>query len=76
MASSNSRSSDKVLGHLIVLLQYDWPKEEEMFAQVLTMIQRRRKFHYPECFNYIISILLLIVTNIINTLLIVTSAFS
>ncbi len=55
-ATGHSRS-DRALGHLLVLLQYDWPKEEEMFAHVITMIQKRRKFSFPEFFKYVISIL-------------------
>ncbi|XP_064407226.1 integrator complex subunit 10-like isoform X1 [Halichondria panicea] len=54
-ATGHSRS-DRALGHLLVLLQYDWPKEEEMFAHVITMIQKRRKFSFPEFFKYVITI--------------------
>jgi len=48
--------NERALGQLLVLLQYKWPKEEEMFASVITTIQKRRKFNFPEFFNYVISI--------------------
>lgn len=50
--------NERALGQLLVLLQYKWPKEEEMFASVITTIQKRRKFNFPEFFNYVISICL------------------
>ena len=49
--------SDRALGQLLVLLQYQWPKEEEIFASLITTIQKRRKFNFPEFFQYIIRIL-------------------
>ena len=55
-AATGHSKSDRALSHLLVLLQYEWPKEEEMFAHVITMIQKRRKFSFPEFFKYIISI--------------------
>ena len=55
-AATGHSKSDRALSHLLVLLQYEWPKEEEMFAHVITMIQKRRKFSFPEFFKYVISI--------------------
>jgi len=49
--------NERALSHLLVLLQYNWPQEEEMFASVITTIQKRRKFNFPEFFSYVISIL-------------------
>ena len=49
--------NERALGQLVVLLQYSWPREEAMFASVITTIQKRRKFNFPEFFKYIISIL-------------------
>ena len=48
--------NDRALGHLLVLLQYQWPKEEEIFASLITTIQKRRRFYFPEFFEYIICI--------------------
>ena len=50
--------NERALGQLLVLLQYQWPKEEEIFASLITTIQKRRRFHFPEFFDYIIRILL------------------
>ena len=50
--------TDKVLGQLIVLLQYRWPEHEQTFWQVVEVIKQRKVFCYHEFFKYIISILL------------------
>ena len=52
--------NERALGDLLVLVQYQWPKEEAVFANLITTIQKRRKFSFPEFFKYIISILLYI----------------
>lgn len=48
--------NDRALGQLLVLLQYQWPKEEEIFASLITTVQKRRKFYFPEFFDYVIRI--------------------
>jgi hypothetical protein len=48
--------NERALGQLLVLLQYQWPKEEEIFASLITTIQKRRRFHFPEFFDYVIRI--------------------
>ncbi|XP_046853187.1 integrator complex subunit 10-like isoform X2 [Xenia sp. Carnegie-2017] len=52
---SDSRN-DKLLGHLIVLLQYDWPKCEDTFFDAVKKIQTQEVFKYPCFFDYIIVI--------------------
>lgn len=47
---------DMSLGHMIVLLQYDWPRYEQLFAEVLRKIQKLGSFTYNLFFNYIINI--------------------
>ena len=54
----SSKSADTSLGHLMVLLQYDWPKHEALFCQVIKKIQKQSSFVYNLFFNYVISILL------------------
>ena len=49
--------NDRALGQLLVLLQYQWPKEEEIFASLITTVQKRRRFYFPEFFEYVIRIL-------------------
>lgn len=49
--------NERALGQLVVLLQYNWPKEEEQFASVITTIQKRRRFNFPQFFKYVVSIL-------------------
>ncbi len=49
--------NDKLLGHLIVLLQYDWPKREDVFFDAIKKIHAQEVFKYPCFFDYIIGIL-------------------
>lgn len=51
-------TQDAALGQLLVLLQYNWPREEERFASIITAIQKRKKFSIADYLPYIISILL------------------
>ncbi|CAB3982452.1 Integrator complex subunit 10, partial, partial [Paramuricea clavata] len=48
--------NDKMLGHLIVLLQYDWPKREDVFFDAIKKIHAQEVFKYPCFFEYIIVI--------------------
>jgi len=50
-------SDDQLLGHVIVLMQYDWPKYEAQFCDLVHTIAERRKFTYNLFFSYVISIL-------------------
>ena len=50
-------ADDQCCGHLLVLLQYDWPKYEETFSLVRDRIKRQGSFKYNLFFNYVISIL-------------------
>lgn len=43
------------MGHLLVLLQYDWPNEESLFTEIIERIKQHGSFSYPIFFNYIIS---------------------
>lgn len=52
----SSKTADTSLGHLIVLLQYDWPKHESLFTQVIKKIQKQGSFNYNLFFNYMINI--------------------
>ncbi|XP_052827261.1 integrator complex subunit 10 [Octopus bimaculoides] len=47
---------DTALGHMIVLLQYDWPKNYAAFAKAVHFIQSRGSFTYNIFFNYVINI--------------------
>ncbi len=49
--------NEKALGQLLVLVQYQWPQQEDMFASIITTIQKRRKFNFPDFFKYVIGIL-------------------
>lgn len=44
-----------MLGHLIVLLQYDWPQEESLFLQCVDVIKKQGNFCYGLFFNYVIN---------------------
>ena len=60
--------NEKAVGQLLVLVQYQWPEQEEMFASIITTIQKRRKFSFPEFFKYVISILKVVATHFLCTL--------
>lgn len=51
-------TQDLALGQLVVLLQYNWPREEERFASIITAIQKRKKFSIADYLPYIIGILM------------------
>ncbi|CAN7980092.1 unnamed protein product [Ixodes pacificus] len=46
---------DLALGHLIVMTQYDWPEEEQLFLKLLEIIKKQGSFCYGLFFNYIIN---------------------
>lgn len=48
---------DMLLGHMIVLSQYDWPKYEAMFCEIVQTIKKRGQFVYNLFFSYVIGIL-------------------
>ncbi|XP_029186140.2 integrator complex subunit 10-like isoform X2 [Acropora millepora] len=45
--------NDTLIGHLIVLLQYDWPKEEGTFYELLEKIRDNRGLKYRVFFDYV-----------------------
>ncbi|XP_018432361.1 PREDICTED: integrator complex subunit 10 isoform X2 [Nanorana parkeri] len=54
-ALSDNRD-DMTLGHLIVLLQHDWPKGEVLFLKAIGKICQQGNFQYENFFNYITNI--------------------
>lgn len=52
-----SKPADNLMGHTLVLLQYDWANNEALFSQIVKKIQKQNSFTYNLFFNYIISIL-------------------
>uniref|UniRef100_T1J3C9 Integrator complex subunit 10 n=1 Tax=Strigamia maritima TaxID=126957 RepID=T1J3C9_STRMM len=53
---SGGNMDDLSLGHLLVLLQYEWPATESVFLQVIEKIKAQGAFSYNLFFNYIIHI--------------------
>ncbi|XP_048236906.1 integrator complex subunit 10-like isoform X1 [Haliotis rufescens] len=49
----SNHNNDLNLGHLIVLLQYDWPKYESIFLDVIQKIQKQGSFTYNLFFSYV-----------------------
>ncbi|XP_072034018.1 integrator complex subunit 10-like [Amphiura filiformis] len=47
-------TNDSALGHMLVLMQYDWPKEENLFFEVIKRIKKEGEFAYPIFFNYVV----------------------
>ncbi|KAM4808669.1 integrator complex subunit 10 isoform 2-T2 [Rhinophrynus dorsalis] len=47
---------DIALGHVIVLLQHDWPKGENLFLKAIAKICQQGNFQYENFFNYITNI--------------------
>lgn len=56
-AFTDSRD-DLSLGHVVVLLQYDWPQGEMLFLKAIEKICQQGSFQYENFFNYVTSILL------------------
>lgn len=48
---------DLSLGHVVVLLQLDWPSGEMMFLKAVDKICQQGSFQYENFFNYVTSIL-------------------
>lgn len=55
-AFTDSRD-DLSLGHVVVLLQYDWPQGEMLFLKAVDKICQQGSFQYENFFNYVTSIL-------------------
>ncbi|CAG06260.1 unnamed protein product, partial [Tetraodon nigroviridis] len=55
-AFTDSRD-DLSLGHVVVLLQYDWPQGEMLFLKAIEKICQQGSFQYENFFNYVTSIL-------------------
>jgi len=49
-------ADDSLLGHLIVLLQFDWPRYERTFCDVIKLIRHKGSFSYTPFFSYVINI--------------------
>ncbi|XP_028815738.1 integrator complex subunit 10 isoform X2 [Denticeps clupeoides] len=54
-AFADSRD-DLALGHVIVLLQYDWPQGESLFLKSVDKICQQGSFQYENFFNYVTNI--------------------
>ncbi|XP_041373547.1 integrator complex subunit 10-like [Gigantopelta aegis] len=50
---SAGQCTDMILGHLIILLQFDWPRYEGLFTETVAMIQKQGSFTYNLFFVYI-----------------------
>ncbi|KAH9507713.1 Integrator complex subunit 10 [Bulinus truncatus] len=50
---TSSQITDSLLAHLIILLQYDWPKRESLFCHVISTIQKQGSFTYNSFFSYV-----------------------
>ncbi|XP_068069265.1 integrator complex subunit 10 isoform X2 [Danio rerio] len=47
---------DLALGHVIVLLQFDWPQGESLFLKAVDKICQQGSFQYENFFNYVTNI--------------------
>uniref|UniRef100_H3D9N5 Integrator complex subunit 10 n=1 Tax=Tetraodon nigroviridis TaxID=99883 RepID=H3D9N5_TETNG len=54
-AFTDSRD-DLSLGHVVVLLQYDWPQGEMLFLKAIEKICQQGSFQYENFFNYVTNI--------------------
>ncbi|XP_064617560.1 integrator complex subunit 10-like isoform X2 [Liolophura sinensis] len=52
----SSTKDDNAMGHMIVLLQYGWPKQEPLFSQAVRKLQADGAFSYSLFFTYIINV--------------------
>lgn len=51
-----AKSSDMAIGHTLVLMQIDWPQEEEMLPSLMEEISRAGSFAYPHFQDYLIQV--------------------
>lgn len=49
-------NSDFIVGHLIVLLQYDWPSNASLLEEILEKIRRQGQFTYQLFVSYVIQV--------------------
>ena len=49
--------NDAAVGHMLVLLQHDWPHQEDLLLDLIHRIQTQGSFRYNLFFNYVTSIL-------------------
>lgn len=54
---------DLSLGHVVVLLQHDWPQGEMLFLKAVDKICQQGSFQYENFFNYVTSILFCVTTH-------------
>lgn len=47
--------TNNLIGHTLVLLQYDWPTNAPLFLQIMKKILKQGNFNYNLFFNYIIN---------------------
>ncbi|XP_078530492.1 integrator complex subunit 10 isoform X1 [Lissotriton helveticus] len=47
---------DMALGHVVVLLQHEWPKGEALFLKAINKICRQGNFQYENFFNFVTNI--------------------
>ncbi|XP_033629085.1 integrator complex subunit 10-like [Asterias rubens] len=52
----HAETEDMALGHMLVLMQYDWPREEVLFQDLVKKLKKQGSFFYPAFFQYIINI--------------------
>ena len=45
------------LGHVVVLLQHEWPRGEALFLKAVSRICQQGDFQYENFFSYVTSIL-------------------
>jgi integrator complex subunit 10 len=52
-------AGETALGHCLVLLQLDWPQEQELANHLLKQVHQAQRFSYPLFTRYIINVDLL-----------------
>ncbi|XP_067014792.1 integrator complex subunit 10 [Anabrus simplex] len=48
--------TDLVIGHMITLLQLDWPLEEELFNKLMERIRQKGSFSYTPFASYVVNV--------------------
>jgi integrator complex subunit 10 len=48
--------SDLAIGHIITLLQFDWPLEEELMTHLMERIRQLGSFSYSLFQNYVVNV--------------------
>jgi len=55
-ALQHNTGGDLAMGHIIIVLQYNWPDQRELFHMMMHRIRKKESFSYPLFSQYVVNI--------------------